>query len=355
LSRQYVITANHCHAELASAGSILFNYTSDNDYAALVRVPFQLPPVDQDDRLDFAILRLVAAAPPEIQPLSISHDRPKAGMPLLLLHHPLGLQLHATRGNCRVVSTGITEGANLYHLCDTEPGSSGGPVLEEDTGEVIALHLGQRSSIDPMNVAVLMSEIVSRPDVAALINQGLYVARANPDTAAAPAGMLSRSANAQENLAPGGPTINNIASQIRSGDPATLGPAIGPFHLGMTMDDVRQVCGNIKPYYVTPREPGDPYRCSALVASLPIEVTVFPSKSDDKSRYISIIGAGFPISNSECDNLMRNVKVALLPGDFFEKASKSYEFKLQYDFPKRSTLSYYEARSGCFFDVSLEY
>ena len=52
----------------------------------------------------------------------------------------------------------IEERKTITHTCDTEGGSSGSPLIDKNSGYVVALHWGGK---DDFNMAIPISEIVS--------------------------------------------------------------------------------------------------------------------------------------------------------------------------------------------------
>ena len=67
-----------------------------------------------------------------------------------------------------------TTDSDFGHVCDTLGGSSGSPVLDFDTGQVVGLHhLGFREGIDkPENQAVHVKQILA--DLKAKVSEAIY-------------------------------------------------------------------------------------------------------------------------------------------------------------------------------------
>jgi len=95
------------------------------------------------------------AAPSGFAPARLAVADLKPERDLVVIHHPLGGTMHVTRRGCRVAAAKpghvpmIEGGAKSFlHECGTLPGTSGAPIFDECSGDVIALHVrGDRSLI----------------------------------------------------------------------------------------------------------------------------------------------------------------------------------------------------------------
>jgi hypothetical protein len=106
--------------------------------------PFEV--VAKDKALDFALLRVrplddrgpIAAAP--IRAASVT-----AGETLMIIHHPEGHPKRITEQSCAAVDaawpgwSAASDDSDFTHVCDTEGGSSGAPILDAQ-GRVVGLH-----------------------------------------------------------------------------------------------------------------------------------------------------------------------------------------------------------------------
>ena len=122
--------------------------------------------------LDLAVLEvapLVSGSPPP-PPVNLRTSLPVAGQGIHIIHHPQCLQKQVSVA-CTVVKpqTGDWLGAGLMtdfeHDCNTEGGSSGAPVFDND-GDVIGLHhlphhQTNSAICEPYNAAVSMSSIIN--------------------------------------------------------------------------------------------------------------------------------------------------------------------------------------------------
>ena len=99
----------------------------------------------RDRDLDFALIRIAAlAAEDAAKPLAVRVAPPLRDEPLTVIHHPECLPKQVTTG-CFVLDpayrgwTNPAVAVDLSHKCDTEEGSSGGAVLDQQ-GRLIGLH-----------------------------------------------------------------------------------------------------------------------------------------------------------------------------------------------------------------------
>ncbi|MEK6320116.1 MAG: serine protease [Acidobacteriota bacterium] len=132
---------------------------------------------------DFALLRIAPVDyRGEARPAPISLEPPDLTKPISIVHHAECLPKQITIKNCRIVNAEYkgwrgNELTDFTHSCDTEGGSSGGPVFDSD-GRLIGLHhIGYEFSAAPackpdgLNKAVWISKIFEwirqqKPDIA---------------------------------------------------------------------------------------------------------------------------------------------------------------------------------------------
>lgn len=136
--------------------------------------------VAQSEALDFALVRVVATRGQggdyiPAQPARLAVQLPAGGTGLKIIHHPTCLPKRISFVNCKVGSRtdawrkrpdGSRPASDFTHSCDTEAGSSGGPIFD-GRGEVVGLHhLGyelnaQCSPIRKENRAVAIDAIMN--------------------------------------------------------------------------------------------------------------------------------------------------------------------------------------------------
>ncbi len=166
ISEDELITNEHCvNSQAACETAVaIFGYDAVNvgkQYPCITVSPDRV-----NVSLDYAVLRLDGRPGDEwgmLEPVSRS---PSAEDELYIIQHPGGQPKQVSRTDCKVIKpkvAGIDGETDLSHACDTLGGSSGSPVFDLSTHEVIALHhLGYfKGSIwENQNRAVLMSEIL---------------------------------------------------------------------------------------------------------------------------------------------------------------------------------------------------
>jgi formylglycine-generating enzyme required for sulfatase activity len=96
-------------------------------------------PLEANQAGDYSILRVDGRPGDAWGTVRLNEETPRPGEPLLVVHHPAGRPKHITRGNCRAGKVPVRDG-QLFHKCDTLPGSSGAPIFSADSDEALALH-----------------------------------------------------------------------------------------------------------------------------------------------------------------------------------------------------------------------
>ena len=143
VSATLLITNNHCISVEKQVRTVLVRFGFDQirePPAADVRVAALL---HTDEGLDYTVLRM--ARSPNLAPVRLNLDAVKAGHTLILIQHPDRQPKTIAVKNCVVQLADFVarkEGVktDFLHACDSEGGSSGSPIMDEATGEVVGLH-----------------------------------------------------------------------------------------------------------------------------------------------------------------------------------------------------------------------
>ena len=173
VSSDLLMTNHHCIQSDNEMRSALVDFDYDSSGTALSGLRFK-ELIEKDSDLDFALLRLVEAT--DRQALRLNSASPNESQALLIIQHPAGEPKQVSILDCRVQNAqvnGLTSALTDFgHLCDTLGGSSGSPVQDIASGNVIGLHhLGFRTGSDQLfNQAVRIGLIIEflrarRPDV----------------------------------------------------------------------------------------------------------------------------------------------------------------------------------------------
>ena len=122
-----------------------------------------LPAIEQNEGLDYAVLRLSDPIP-DFVPLRIAGIRdPGSQEPLVIMGFPGARPLSVARRNCRTTVVPV-EGAHILHLCRTYEGNSGSLLFSDDWSLVGLHHAGifdDRTGHWDHNEGILMSAIIA--------------------------------------------------------------------------------------------------------------------------------------------------------------------------------------------------
>jgi formylglycine-generating enzyme required for sulfatase activity len=172
ISARHIITNNHCFPEGQGAvkqASLLMDFYSEDNEATAKRFEVKVVPVERNAALDFAIAEVSGNPAATFGRIALEPRDPEPGESLLIIHHPMGMPKHMTRGGCRAHAPISVQGMDIRHRCDTLPGSSGSPILSEGSGRMIGLHYGGSPNPGPTtwNFGKRLSEISGRSRVLA--------------------------------------------------------------------------------------------------------------------------------------------------------------------------------------------
>lgn len=163
----YVLTANHClHDEEFPDNHISAITLYMDDVASDRGTPFVVvkEPVESDATSDYAILRVEGNPGSSFPPLTLDGRVLQRGEELFVVHHPEGEPQYLTRRVCRVRGP-AQESYNFLHQCDTLKGSSGAPIMSDNSPSpiVLGLHIRfQRLDGRTLNVGTRMESIAAR-------------------------------------------------------------------------------------------------------------------------------------------------------------------------------------------------
>lgn len=156
ISRDYILTNYHCvpgtdeNRPIADA-LLVMDYYSKVNTSNVRRYVVGTTPVEADKKLDYAILRVSGNPSALFGTVKILDWDPNPRASLLMIHHPLGRPKHVTRTGCRVAAEFRPDTNDLFHSCDTLPGSSGAPVFLSGAGGALGLHYGGLGPLAPGN------------------------------------------------------------------------------------------------------------------------------------------------------------------------------------------------------------
>ncbi|ULL01222.1 SUMF1/EgtB/PvdO family nonheme iron enzyme [Bradyrhizobium sp. I71] len=147
ITEKYLLTAAHCFYsakdELHALAAVqlrrsFFGTEVDDGEGTVLKVI--LPPVEHDVSIDYAIITLA-------EPIAGIFDKPKIrkqpilpSLNLAIIHHPLAQPMRVTRRDCLMVDKRSFSLSEVRHRCDTLPGSSGAPIYDEITFELLGIH-----------------------------------------------------------------------------------------------------------------------------------------------------------------------------------------------------------------------
>ena len=163
ISPKYLFTARHClTAEINEDSRIGFRigYQNGRTGQLLSVSPSVLFESGEND-LDYVLLQL--DSPVEIegfQPLAFAEFDVREGHALAIIGHPMGVEMRLNRYACRADQVGLYDAQFLRHHCTTLYGNSGGPLLDELTGKVVALHTRGARALGEPNYGIPIASII---------------------------------------------------------------------------------------------------------------------------------------------------------------------------------------------------
>ncbi|MCF3932392.1 trypsin-like peptidase domain-containing protein [Acuticoccus sp. M5D2P5] len=163
IAEDLLLTNHHCIARnpagRATEAVLWMGYLKPRSSVGVERYDVTLDPVEDSAALDYAIHRVDGAPGAKwgtvaLDPGGVVRDLQS----LFVVHHPGGREQHVSLA-CATHSPAL-DGADMLHLCDTLPGSSGAPVFDNESRAMVGLHY---RAVVPgeLNAAKRLHEIVA--------------------------------------------------------------------------------------------------------------------------------------------------------------------------------------------------
>lgn len=186
ISTRHMITNEHCVGERywnrdtkewmprqILSVTLEMGVVDPNDQTSVETFAVQMPPLEMDEALDYAILSIVGNPADTYGFLSISAETPRFKTPLWIIGHPKLKVQQISRLHCRVIKHPRPHRRRLHHTCPTEGGNSGSPVFDASTGNVIAINNAHYSAeIRDIGLAVPFSLIAEQSAILRSIIDG---------------------------------------------------------------------------------------------------------------------------------------------------------------------------------------
>jgi Trypsin-like peptidase domain len=159
----HVLTNDHCINSEPERESALADIDFDQGTVPARSVRFRRL-LMSDERLDFSLLEL---EDPIHRPALGLGGSIAANQQLAIIQHPAGEPKQLSERGCTVAQAsvaGVTaDPTDFEHRCDTLGGSSGSPVLDRTSLNVVGLHhLGFLEGDKPVNRAVLIADVLAK-------------------------------------------------------------------------------------------------------------------------------------------------------------------------------------------------
>jgi hypothetical protein len=172
LSRDLFLTNFHCY-EFTPCAGLRFHMGYERDLPDTEQAVFRCKDVLSKNRsLDYALYRaeqvrggdgVERGEAAEFPTATLFGGQLSVSRGVIVASHPAARPKEIDRSSACKLTTATVETVSgretIRHTCDTEGGSSGSPVLDRLTGQIVALHWG---GADENNFAIPMSKIVAR-------------------------------------------------------------------------------------------------------------------------------------------------------------------------------------------------
>lgn len=167
ISDDLVATAAHCVRENADEGvtKITLLMGQENSHN-LKFYDINTDPVEYFPEMgsDFAILRATNGTPGiDFGRLELYSGDIRVSHSLAIIGHPYGLLKQVVRAGCAGHPSIALDEQFLLHTCNTLPGMSGAPILDEASAQVVAVHLrGERDTPYDYNSGISVDYLVDK-------------------------------------------------------------------------------------------------------------------------------------------------------------------------------------------------
>ena len=143
VSPELLLTNEHCLSTPGEFRSALFEFGLDSPSSQVWRYQGDRI-VTSNAALDYSLIRLRGRPGDRFGYLTLARALPAPGARLVTIHHPRGQLKHVSRIDCSVSRVPVSGNGkaltDLLHICDTQPGSSGAPLIDPVLKQVVALH-----------------------------------------------------------------------------------------------------------------------------------------------------------------------------------------------------------------------
>jgi endonuclease G, mitochondrial len=278
VTARLLLTNHHVlpDAQTAANSEIEFNFEDGLDGQALQPRRFVLDPASfflADQELDFALVA-VAASPQELAPFGFNRTiaaegKAIAGDFVTIVQHPGGQKKQVALRDNRIVDV---FDAFLHYAADTEPGSSGSPVFN-DQWELVALHHASVPAPD-------------HPELGRFVNEGIRVSRLLNFIAAQALTAEQRALVAELLASQQPPALTSSAggSATESADPTPAAPA--------RLDGAGSLTSVTVPLQLTVRLGDQPGSATVTTAGGVEAITIDPNYGDRQGYDPQFLGAG---------------------------------------------------------------
>jgi V8-like Glu-specific endopeptidase len=177
ISKAYLITNYHCIPGTSPEATITDAQLELNFYSETMaqtdRVVIAVNPIpkDSDSVLDYSVLQLEDTVGDNFVLPTIRFREPIAGETLYMIHHPFGQAKRLSAYNCRVTTENAVDKSNLFHWCDSLPGSSGALLFSATDDSVVGIHYAEGVG---KNIATMFSEVFKKSAIIQSISVRIF-------------------------------------------------------------------------------------------------------------------------------------------------------------------------------------